>query len=235
MDVPSLVTFHLFRVAQRHVPLAIGRMGLDRWALRRAPGLRFWKLLGTGDGRTFDARDADPRTWGLLAVWGDHETAARFCSASSVIRGWNRISSEAWRADLRPLSSRGRWSGDEPFGRPHGLSFEGPVAVITRARLRARKMRRFWYAVPPVNADLERQPGLRFSVGIGEAPVGLQGTFSIWGSAEDLRRFAYRSAAHRDVIRRTHAEGWYAEELFARFAVLDTHGTLHGRDPARSA
>ena len=69
------------------------------------------------------------------------------------------------------------------------------------------------------------------AVGIGEAPLGLQGTLSLWDSAESLRAFAHRGAAHQEVIARTPREGWYAEELFARFAVVGSEGTLHGRDP----
>jgi len=38
-------------------------------------------------------------------------------------------------------------------------------------------------------------------------------------------------APHAGVIERTNREGWYAEELFARFGVLSTSGTLDGVDP----
>jgi hypothetical protein len=82
-----------------------------------------------------------------------------------------------------------------------------------------------------VSVDLARRPGLRLAVGIGEAPVGLQGTFSLWESARALRGFAYGGDAHREVVARTATERWYAEELFARFAVEGAEGSVDGRDP----
>src|SRR6478609_845115 len=68
---PGLVTLHVWGVPARHVPTAIGRMAVDRVLVRRAPGARFAKLLGTADGRTFATRDTDPLHWGLLVAW-DH-------------------------------------------------------------------------------------------------------------------------------------------------------------------
>jgi hypothetical protein len=105
------------------------------------------------------------------------------------------------------------------------------VAAVTRARLAVTRSATFWRAVPPVSADLAGRPGLRLAVGIGEAPVGLQGTFSLWESARALRDFAYAGAPHREVVERTEGERWYAEELFARFAVVDAAGSVDGRDP----
>jgi hypothetical protein len=52
----------------------------------------------------------------------------------------------------------------------------------------------------------------------------VQGTISVWRSDADLVQFAYRHPEHRRVIDRTPAERWYAEELFARFAVLGVSG-----------
>jgi heme-degrading monooxygenase HmoA len=60
--------------------------------------------------------------------------------------------------------------------------------------------------------------------------VGLQGTFSLWESASALKEFA-SAEAHAAVVARTEPERWYAEELFARFAVVGSRGTLDGRDP----
>lgn len=220
MEAPPLVTLHLWRVTPGRVPSALLRMASDRRALRGAPGLRFAKLLGTGKGRTFTPRDADLRRWGLLAVWDDAGAADAF-EGGVVSRRWDRIAAERWSARLRPLSSRGRWSRREPFGRPPAAPWDGPVAAITRARLVPARAMTFWRASPPVAADLREADGLRLALGIGESPIGLQGTFSLWDSADALNAFAYRRPRHVAVIERTRSEGWYAEELFARFAVLD--------------
>jgi|1186.fasta_scaffold182827_2 hypothetical protein len=222
-----LTTLHVWSVPPRAVPAALLRMAADRRPLRRTPGVAFAKLLGTGSGRTFTVRDADPRTWALLSVWDDEAAA----TSPAVVRRWRRLADEEWSVRLRPLSARGRWAGREPFGRPTPQRWDGPVAAVTRARLALRKAPRFWRAVPPVSADLHAGAGLLYALGIGEAPVGLQGTFSVWDSAASLNGFAYDRAAHTEAIRRTAEERWYAEELFARFAVLSAEGTVAGRDP----
>jgi hypothetical protein len=220
----------LWGVDRLRVPAATARMALDRRHLRRTPGLRFSKLLGTGDGRTFTPRDADPRHWGLLAVWDDPASAAAF-TGGPIGRAWQRLDAEQLLIVMSPVASRGSWSGQKPFGDPVPRKVDGPVAAITRARIRLRKSRSFWSAVPPVSADLQSAPGLRLAVGIGEAPVGLQGTFSLWDRPESLIDFAHRRAAHRAVVARTISERWYAEELFARFEVLSIAGTFNGREP----
>jgi hypothetical protein len=227
-----LVTFHLFRVATRRIPAAVARMALDRRGLRATPGLSFFKLVGTGRGQTFSVRDADPRHWGLLAVWDGRTSLERFEAGSPVRRAWARLAAETWRVDLAPVRSRGAWSGRDPFAvTAPGSDDGGPVVAITRARIRWRRARRFWRAVPPVVAELHRRPGLLLSFGIGEAPVGLQGTFSLWESSRALTGYAYDSSPHRAAIRATQELDWYAEELFARFAVVGAAGTAFGLDP----
>jgi hypothetical protein len=227
---PERVTLHLWGVRPSRVPAAVVRMGLDRRHLRRTPGLRFAKLLGTGDGRTFTLRDADLLHWGLLATWSSVAAAEAF-ESGPVARGWGRVAHERLRVDLRPLASRGEWAGQRPFGAPTPTAYDGAVAGVTRARIAPRRMASFWRAVPAVSADLAQCTGLRLAVGIGEAPIGLQGTFSLWSSAAALTEFAHRRGPHTDVVARTTAEGWYAEELFARFAVLSVDGTFRGREP----
>jgi hypothetical protein len=98
--------------------------------------------------------------------------------------------------------------------------------------LSARGARRFWAAVGPVAGAARGTAGPRYAVGIGELPIGLQGTFSLWDDEAALRRFAYETPAHTAVIRRTAQVGWYAEQFFARLAVTGSRGTIGGRDPA---
>ena len=105
------------------------------------------------------------------------------------------------------------------------------MLILTRATVRARRLLAFRRAVPPVDAELSRSPGLLASVGVGETPVVRQGTASLWRTLEDARAFAYAAPGHLDAIRRRRDERWYAEELFARFSVLDHTGTWGGRDP----
>jgi hypothetical protein len=223
-----LVTLTVWGVPTRRVPAAVAAMALDRRHLRGTGAPRFAKLLGTGDGRTFTVRDADPRHWALLATWDDAAAADAF-EHGPLHRGWSARADETLAVRLAPLASRGRWSRRAPFGDPPPRRADGPVASITRARLRPTATARFWRAVPPVSADLAATPGLALALGIGEAPVGLQGTFSLWRSAADLVGFAHRREPHVAVVRRTPRERWYAEELFARFAVLSVRGTFEGR------
>ena len=229
----STVTVHLFGVRPRHAPAAVMRMAADRRPLGRMPGLTFFKMVGTGRGDTFTLRDANPCRWGLIAAWVDAGAAVEF-ERSATAQAWRDLAVEQLRLDLLPLRSHGTWAGQAPFtppASPPAGAETRPVAALTRARIRWRHSRRFWSSVPPVSAALRDQPGLRLRQGFGEAPIGLQGTLSVWDSAADLRAFAYSGAAHREVIRATGEVGWYREELFARFAVTGCEGTLDGKDP----
>ncbi len=228
--VPALVTMHVWRVPRHRVPQALLRMAADRPSLRRVSGLGFAKLLGTGNGRTFTFRDANPTRWALLSTWDNPADADGF-ERSAVAQRWRRIAIERWRCDLLPLSTRGQWSRREPFGAPTAAHWDGPVAALTRARIVPRRALAFWRAVPPVAADLRGRPGLRAAIGIGEAPIGVQGTFSVWDNTASLFDYAYRRPAHVAAIRRTGQENWYSEELFARFAVVASSGSLFDRDP----
>jgi len=196
-------------------------MGFDRFRLMLDKNVSFHKSLGTGKGETFTPNDANALQWGLIASVDDVE---KFDN-SFVIKRWRRISVSEYRAVLEPISSHGQWAGKQPFVAT-AKDWDGAVAAVTRARIKWSQNFRFWRSVPPVTVSLNSAPGLIAAIGIGEAPIGLQGTFSLWESAAAIREFAYKGAAHQKAIADTSTYNWYSEELFARFAVLDQRGSI---------
>ncbi len=198
-------------------------MALNRRKVRNYPGVTFSKLLGCGTGERFTPSDADPLRWGMLVVLDEDHVDA--FDKSEVVLKWRENSHSEFRALLSPISSHGQWSKREPFA-ASAQSSDGAIVAITRARISLLGNLRFWKAVPEVTKSLHQSPGLISAIGIGEAPIGLQGTFSVWESAQALRDFAYKGAAHSQVIADTQKYQWYSEELFARFAVLELRGTL---------
>jgi hypothetical protein len=103
--------------------------------------------------------------------------------------------------------------------------------MITRADVRPRSWKQFRQAGEPVNIELHQSEGLLAVVGIGEAPIGRLGTFSLWSSLDAMRRFATEAPQHQAVVQRTRTEEWYGEELFARFEPYGSTGTWDGVDP----
>ena len=221
----GMASFHLVR--DPSALRAMARLGLDRRRLAAVPGLKFWRLLGTGDGASTGA-GADLHRTALFAVWDDQRAHDAFMA--TMQQRWFGAA-EAWHVGLRAVGGHGTWSGLDVLGAIEPARIVGgAVAIITHAHVMPRAWRRFRAAGVPVDAELQAAPGLLAVVGIGEAPLGRLGTFSVWSNLESAIAFAH-NAHHRETVARTRAEGWYGEELFARFEPYDSTGLWDGRDP----
>ncbi|PPF44238.1 monooxygenase [Pseudoclavibacter sp. AY1F1] len=192
----------------------------------RPEGLRFARILGTARATSFSSRDADLGHWALVSAWESREAADAF-DRGALVAAWDGRSRERVRVRMRAIRSVGLWGGREPFGSADAEAAEGQrVAVITRARIRPSAVARFSGTVPPIAAELlrARSRGLGLAFGMGELPAGLLGTFSLWDSSSSLREFMRGAQAHKAAMVDSRAGAWFAEELFARFAVDAVEG-----------
>ena len=208
-------------------------MGAARLAFARMPEVRFWKLCGSGTGEGFTPRP-NTEVWAILSVWDDAGTARRMTRDAPVFRRWRGMADEAWTVFMGATSARGNWSGRNPFeavwDQPN--SEDGmPLAVITRATIRARALPGFWGREPDISRAIGTDPNVLFKIGIGEVPWFHQVTFSIWPDIDTMTAFARRDGPHGPAIRAARENGWFREELYARFRVLGTAGTWEGREP----
>jgi hypothetical protein len=228
---PLLTTLSLFNYNSTAAKTwAFAQMGLAGFELAKTRDLRFWKLLGTGNGGGFSLNPNWSR-YGLFAVWETPEAADEFFAESKLINKYEKHANEIWTVKMLPIRAHGLWSGANPFQSFAEIKKDMPVAVLTRAKIYFNKLGRFWSFVPATSRELALAENLIASVGIGEAPFVRQATFSLWRGEQDVQNFAYKSPVHREVVKLTRQENWYAEDLFARFTPVASEGTWNGRDP----
>ncbi len=227
----------------RFTPLArrvwvLGQMGAARIGLARTPDLGFWKLCGSGTGEGFTPRP-NTAVWAILAAWPDEGTARDRVARTPVFARWADRADESWTVFMDPLAARGEWGGAAPFGTatttgcPWSQIGEGtgPIAALTRATLRPRALLRFWDRVPAISAVIGADANVAFKIGIGEMPFVHQVTFSIWPDTASMANFARADGPHARAIRAVRREGWFREELYARFRLLGNSGTWGGVNP----
>jgi len=198
-----------------------------RAPVRAMKGLQFFKPFGTGSGAGYSVWP-DFNVYGLLTVWENEEYAEEFLN-SGLYGRFTDHSAEQYTILLKPISSRGSWSGfsqwefSEPLPTPL-------ICALTRATLRFHFLFRFWRLVPGVSRDHEIHQGILFSRGVGEIPIFEQATFTIWENKEYMERFAYHSR-HLDAIRKTREQKGFREEMFTRLQPFRTAGRWNGADP----
>jgi spheroidene monooxygenase len=198
-------------------------------SFRRVPGLRFAKALGSGFEGGFGLRPSRSRQ-GVFAVFASEAAADEFIAGSSTLAAFRARSSELCIAKLRAWSSRGAWSGQTlhpSAAMPGAGQGDVPVAALTRASIQPRRALAFWRKAPPAQASLVHAPGCWLAVGLGEAPLLRQATFSVWESVAAMDAYA-RSGAHLEAIRASQREGYFSASMFARFVPVALRGCWNG-------
>lgn len=238
LRMPLITTVTLFRYRSiRDKAWAFTQMGrMLGWPLANplagTAGLRFGRLMGSGAGNGFGLRP-NFGVYAFLGHWDDRAAADHFFAThpwflKTVARTCDRATFY-----LLPTMTHGEWGGERPFSPdPDAYDPAQPVAVITRATIRTRKLPDFWRYVPQTSASVADHPDRKLSIGIGEYPVFMQATFSLWKTGKAMQEFAYRSGHHKEVVRLTRARNWYKEEMFTRFTVLEGVGDWDGQPAA---
>lgn len=228
-----IVSISIVKYRRLFIPFALVAMALHRVPLMLDKSCTFWKLMGSGKDGKFTLKP-DWQMWVTLAEWKTREDFDKFYQDSFISSWWKRFTKEQFTILCEPLSSHGKWSGKEPFNKETSKKDKAvsePVVVLTRATIRPTKIKSFWSNVGVVSGIMVKSKGYVTSFSMGEAPFYLQATLSVWESMDDVITFAYKSPEHAEVIRKTRSENWYSEELFARFRLVASYGSLNGKNP----
>lgn len=203
---------------------ALGRMGRPPISLKEIEGLTFFKPLGTGSGNGFSIKP-DFSTFGFVAVFESEDIAHRFLKTDSISE-YTKTAKSYSHVLMHTIKSHGEWSKQNPFQASVEFDKSKPLAVITRATIKPKLAHKFWRYVPSVSKSMNDYDELIFSKGIGEFPLLMQATYSLWSNAEAMMKYAYQNPKHAEMVKKTRELGWYSEELFARFQPFYQEGNL---------
>ncbi|MEM6939746.1 MAG: spheroidene monooxygenase [Pseudomonadota bacterium] len=227
--MPQVVSISFYRFHSRAARTwAFAMMGLARPAMARLQGVGFWKLCGSGSGVGFSPKP-NTRVYAILTTWPSLAAAKAAQREARIFARYRARASENWTVYLNTDQVRGAWSGQTPFEVAPPPA-QGPLAVLTRATIKPGILTRFWGRVPDISTVIGRDPNVLFKIGIGEVPWLHQITFSIWPDAKRMAAFA-RTGPHAEAIRAVRQEGWFREELYARFTLIQEEGTWGGASP----
>lgn len=203
-----------------------------RLQLARTPGLTFAKVMGSGHEGGFQLKPSASHQ-GLFCVFRDERDADEFLRASPVLMRYRQHARELLAVKLKAYSARGAWSGANPLALDATTPQpDAPIAALTRASIRPAVALRFWRRAPATEHSLHNARGCLLAIGIGEAPLLRQATFSIWENVAAMDAYA-RTGAHAEAIRAAAKERYFSESLFARFVPIEAVGVWKGKTAAQ--
>jgi len=203
-------------------------MQLGHDHLKNVNGLTFYKILGSGAKNGFSAIP-NFGTYVLLCNWESENHAEIFFKENVFFKEYQNKSCELMTVYLNAAEVHGTWDEKQPFQKNAELDMDKPLVVLTRARIRFRKLWSFWSRVGSVSQSLEGYDGLVLSIGVGEWPLIQQATLSIWKTQREMMDYAYKNPKHREVVALTRRLNWYKEEMFARFVPYKFTGIWKGK------
>ncbi len=223
---PLAAVVLLAKLRPAHWPWSWKRLAFSRWAPPRSPGLRFMKTLGSGRDGGFGLLPSASHQ-GVFCLFSNDAAARAFVAESPLVDRYREASSECLLLTLRPSSSRGTWDGVALAAGP-AIAADAPVAALTRAAIRPLAAPAFWRHAPAAQAGLAQADGCELAIGLGEAPLLRQATFSLWRNAAAMDAYA-RTGAHQEAIRAAWQRRFFSESMFVRFAPVAIEGCWGGR------
>lgn len=207
------------------------------------PGLTMAKVMGSGHAGGFSLRPSATHQ-GLICTFTHLDLAQKFLASPAVL-AYRIRARECWAGLLSVQSARGHWDkqawqassaqalgvnadqADSSLGLD-GLPHSRPFAVLTRASIVPTKAMAFWRYAPAAQADLGQSPGCLLAMGLGEAPLVRQCTFSLWQDTAAMLNYAHQGA-HQVASAAAHKHQFFSESLFVRMQVLQMAGVWQGR------
>jgi spheroidene monooxygenase len=203
------------------------------------PGLTMVKVMGSGHGGGFSLRPSATHQ-GLICTFSHLDLAQKFLE-SPAVQAYRERARECWTGVLTVQSARGHWdkqiwqaSSSEAMGDQGQAQASmtaqpaAPFAVLTRASIIPTKAMACWRYAPAAQADLDKSPGCLLAMGLGEAPLVRQCTFSLWQDTAAMLNYA-RQGAHQVASAAAYKHQFFSESLFVRMQVLQMAGVWQGQ------
>lgn len=168
----------------------------------------------------------------MVAFWDGEDAAREFAATSEIGRRF----AGGVHASLEPLRAFGSWPGlSDHVRRERDLDHEGPVVVITLARLLLPRTLRFLRSSRPAERAAVDAPGMRWGTAATRPPFMM--TISVWSSGASAATYAYgrQRPQHRAAIDEQARRDFHRESAFIRFAPRRVEGRLGGRSPLTAA
>lgn len=200
--------------------------------LAKMPGLLFCKVMGSGQGGGFSLRPSATHQ-GLITAFEDAPSAQAFLE-SEHLQSMRERSRQFWVGLMSIESARGAWDGQAWAPTPEDVlppqastltasQRQPPLAVLTRASIRPAQALPFWRHAPSSQASLQSAPGCLLAIGLGEAPLLRQCTFSLWRNTASMQAYA-QSGAHGRAAQAAWQKDYFSESLFMRMRLLSHEG-----------